>query len=132
MVRKYKFPLLILTLLAAGALVIHYGNKSHYGISEGTYRMVTEKDSQLQPLIHFYRNGTDVRFVFSADERISFSCRGHVKLDGRVNAYCENSGEVMIFEVVDNERIRFVEKGSSDILLKEQPLPDGAIFQYEK
>lgn len=130
MVKKYKIPLILLLVLLLAGFLARNENRIIYGISEGTYRMVTEEDSTLQPLIHFYMEDKGTRFVLGADERISFAYRGTVELDGRVNLYCENGGQKWIFEVVDNDTLRFVQRGSSEFPLKDGSLPDGAVFQY--
>lgn len=121
--------LLVFILLLIAGLLLWKGNKIHYGISEGTYRMVTQADSPHQPFIHFDMGNDSIRFVFGRDLRMSFAYRGTVTLNGQVNLHCENGGEKWIFEVVDNDTIRFVQKGSSEFPLKEGTLPDGAIFQ---
>ena len=123
--------MILFLLIVAGVLAAGFGSKTYYGISEGTYRMETEEDSSLRPLIHFDMEGSDIRFVFGADERISFAYSGYVELDGKVKAHSENGGKIWIFEVVDNDTIRFIQKGSSEFPLKEGSIPDGAVFRYE-
>ena len=130
MARKYKILLIIFVLLTVLGFLIYNGNQTHYGISEGTYRMVTQEDSPQQPFIHFDMKGAEIRFVFGCDLRMSFAYRGTVTLNGRANLNCENSEEKWIFEVVDNNTLRFAQRGSSEFLLKEGSLQDGAIFQF--
>lgn len=98
------------------------------GISEGTYRMVTEDGSGNAPAIHFDMSGEKIRFVFGMDPRMSFAYTGTVQLDGKVRLRADNGGNVWIFQVPDNDTIVFVRSGSSDFMGED--LPDGAVFRY--
>lgn len=95
-----------LLLLTVGSWLL-FGPKDRivYGISEGTYRLVTEDDSEFAPYIHFDMTGETARFVFGADPRMSFAYTGTVELNGKVTAHTENGGETWIFEVIDNDTI---------------------------
>ena len=104
----------VLPLLAVvGWLRFGPKNRTVYGISDGTYRLVTEDDSEFAPYIHFDMSGETTRFVFGADPRMSFSYTGTVEMDGKISAHAENGGETWIFEVIDNDTIAFVRHGSS-------------------
>lgn len=103
-------------------------SRTIYGISEGTYRMVTEDGSETAPAIHFDMSGEKIRFVFGMDPRMSFAYTGTVQLDGKVRLQADNGGDVWIFDVPDNDTIVFVQSGSSDVM--GENLPDGAVFRY--
>lgn len=125
-ITKIVLPGILLLAVCAWSLP---GLKSRtvYGISEGTYRMVTEEDSNFTPYIHFDK-GESTRFVFCADPRMSFAYTGTVQLDGKVKACADNGSETWIFEVIDNDTIAFVGRGSSKFM--GQTLPDGSLFRY--
>lgn len=124
-----KLPVFALLLLLAGAWLLFRPKKETvYGITDGTYRMVTAENSGAKPFIHFTTEGKAVRFVFGADPRMSYAYRGTVELDGKVKVHVDNGGENWIFEVIDKDTIAFVQQGSS--LFMGQKLPDGTIFQY--
>lgn len=119
----------VLPLLAVvGWLLFGPKDKIVYGISDGTYRLVTEDDSEFAPYIHFDMTGETARFVFGADPRMSFAYTGTVELNGRITAHTENGGETWIFEAIDSDTIAFVRRGSSQFY--GQPLEDGALFRY--
>ena len=99
-------------------------NRTHYGISEGFYYMETE-EVQPRTYIHYTMKGKGVEFVLGA-ENVSFSHYGEVVLDGRVNAKAKNGG-TYVFEVLDNETIKYSQKKSTGDILA---LPEGAIFKY--
>ena len=90
--------------------------------------MVAEEDSKFTPYIHFDMKGETTRFVFCADPGMSFAYTGTVQLDGKVKACADNGGETWIFEVIDNDTIAFVDRGSSKFM--GQTLPDGSLFRY--
>ena len=124
-----KLPVFALLLLLAGAWLLFRPKKETvYGITDGTYRMVTAENSGTKPFIHFTTEGKAVRFVFGADPRMSYAYRGTVELDGKVKVHADNGGENWIFEVIDKDTIAFVQQGSSRFM--GQTLPDGTIFQY--
>lgn len=128
MAKRYRIWLLTF-LIAAAAILLWNGNQIHYGISEGKYQMEAELDG-MRPFLYFDMQSDPIRFVFGRDLRMSFAYRGTVTLNGRVNLHCENSGEKWVFEVVDNNTLRFVQKESSEFPLKDATLPDGTLFQY--
>lgn len=117
-------------LLFAFVLLVMTRSKTVYGISEGTYEL-TEEIAECVPVIHFAMSDSEIRFTMAADRRISLAYHGRVELDGRVNAIADNGKDRWIFEVVDNDRIAFIQRGSSEWKLgSDIKLPDGAIFQY--
>ena len=124
-----KLSVFALLLLLAGAwLLFGPKNKTVYGITDGTYRMVTAENGGSTPFIHFTMEGEAVWFVFGADPRMSYAYTGTVELDGKVRVHADDGGETWIFEVIDNDTIAFVQQGSSRFM--GQTLPDGTIFQY--
>ena len=124
--RKMMAVLLLAAVLFLG-LVIHNGNKVVYGISEGAYVKQTNED--FVPLVHFDMSSQPIRFVMSADERVSFAYRGTVKLkNGYAYLHVENGGQVWVFDVIDNDTIAFAEKKSDDCEIAK----DGDIFIYQK
>ena len=128
MKRTIKIALCAGVILAVAACFLLLRSKTVCGISEGTYRMVTEDGSGNAPAIHFDMPGEKIRFVFGMDPRMSFAYTGTVQLDGKVRLRADNGGNVWIFQVPDNDTIVFVRSGSSDFMGED--LPDGAVFRY--
>lgn len=129
---KKRILLLGLLLVAFVALLMPK-SKTVYGISPGTYEMADGEADGCVPVIYFDMTTSEIRFTLSADRRISLAHHGIVKLDGKAYAISENGDDQWIFEVVDNETIKFVQKGSSRLRLSENRiLPDGAVFRYVK
>lgn len=119
-------------LMAILGLCFLSGEKTIYGISEGTYELSEEIEGCV-PVIHFDMSSSEIRFTMAADRRISMAYRGRVELDGRVHAIADNGKDRWIFEVLDNERIAFVCSGSTELKLGSQvTLPDGAIFEISQ
>ena len=128
MKRTIKIALCAGVILAVAACFLLLRSKTVCGISEGTYRMVTEDGSGNAPASHFDMSGEKIRFVFGMDPRMSFAYTGTVQLDGKVRLRADNGGNVWIFQVPDNDTIVFVRSGSSDFMGED--LPDGAVFRY--
>ena len=128
MKRTIKIALCAGVILAVAACFLLLRSKTVCGISEGTYRMVTEDGSGNAPAIHFDMSAEKIRFVFGMDPRMSFAYTGTVQLDGKVRLRADNGGNVWIFQVPDNDTIVFVRSGSSDFMGED--LPDGAVFRY--
>ena len=122
--KKYRILVLFLAI-AVAAILISNRNMSRFGISEGTYTMVTEDDEQ-RPRIHFYDEGEKMRFVLASDIHVSAAYTGRVEQNGK-KLHCINKDKTWVFEIQDEGTIRYCRSESS-----EYPLPDGAIFQYEK
>lgn len=121
MIKKLLPGLLILAVIL---IISKVGNHTHYGISEGFYRMETES-SKPAAYIHFNLTDSNNAFVLGA-ENISFSFSGGVELDGDVNLVAK-TGEKWVLEVVDNDTLKFLAgKSDADSLM----FPDGAIFKY--
>lgn len=124
MVKKRILFLFVAILLVC--VLPPYFSTTHYGISDGFYRMETEEDG-LAPYVHFDMEDGKTSFVLGV-ENISYSCYGSVELDGRVNLL-GYTGEKWVFEVVDNNTLRFdAENSDTDSFV----FPDGALFLYEK
>ena len=128
MKRTIKIALCAGVILAVAACFLLLRSKTVCGISEGTYRMVTEDGSGNAPAIHNDMSVEKIRFVFGLDPRMSFAYTGTVQLDGKVRLRADNGGNVWIFQVPDNDTIVFVRSGSSDFMGED--LPDGAVFRY--
>ena len=128
MKRTIKIALCAGLLLAAAAIFFLPRSRTVYGISEGTYRMVTEDGSETAQSVYFDMSGEKIRFVFGMDPRMSFTYTGTAQLNGKVRLQAENGGETWIFDVPDNDTIVFVRNGSSDVM--GENLPDGAVFRY--
>ena len=93
--RTIKIALCAGLILAAAACFLLLRSKTVYGISEGTYRMVTEDGSGNAPAIHFDMSGEKIRFVFGMDPRMSFAYTGTVQLDGKVRLRADNGGKCL-------------------------------------
>ena len=103
-------------------------NKTVYGISEGTYA-VSPQD-MYSPQIYF--DLQEFEFVLSADPALSYLSVGTFELDERIVATTDDGKYTYIFEVVDNNTIRFVQQGSSVIAspLSGQAVADGTEFKF--
>ena len=122
---RIKIPLAVL-LLAAGIMVIlpAIGNRTHYDISGGFYRMETETSGAV-PYIHFDMGNDKTTFVLGI-ENISYSCHGTVELNGEVNLLAA-SGEKWVFEIIDNDTLKYdAEKSRTESFA----FPDDTIFLY--
>ena len=91
MKRTIKIALCAGVILAVAACFLLLRSKTVCGISEGTYRMVTEDGSGNAPAIHFDMSGEKIRFVFGMDPRMSFAYTGTVQLDGKVRLRADNA-----------------------------------------
>ena len=85
MKRTIKIALCAGVILAVAACFLLLRSKTVCGISEGTYRMVTEDGSGNAPAIHFDMSGEKIRFVFGMDPRMSFAIPG-------LSSWTERSG----------------------------------------
>lgn len=124
----------ILILAAAIALLLLFllflqsQNKVIYGVSEGTYAVSPE--DPFSPRITFDLH--KYRFTFDYNPLSSYLNTGTIELDGRITATTDDGKYTYIFEVVDNDTIRFVQKGSSVIVsrLEGNPIADGTEFKF--
>ena len=90
--------------------------------------LVTDEEKPMT-YIYFDMGNQPTRFTLGV-ANISFSYYGEVVLDGRVNAVAENGG-TWVFEIIDNDTIKFCQEESSNVVAAEFPMiPDGAIFKY--
>lgn len=131
MIKRRKAMLVLaaaVVLLVLFLLFLQSQNKVIYGVSEGTYA-VSEEDI-FSPYITFdlHKN----RFTLVCDPLSSYLNTGTIELDGKITATTDDGKYTYIFEVVDNDTIRFVQKGSSDIAsrLEGDPLADGTEFKF--
>ena len=130
MTKRVKFLLTatVILLILLAVFFFKSQNKTVYGISEGTYA-VSPQDNY-SPRIYF--DLQDFQFVLTADPALSYLSVGSFELDERVVATTDDGKYTYIFEVVDNDTIRFVQKGSSVIVSSPagEPLADGTEFVF--
>lgn len=104
-----------------------------YGLSHGVY--VMETDAAFAPEIAFSMQekqaGGGFTFAFEANSGYENAGTWHIE-DGHV--YCSNRDGLYayVFEVLDNDRIAFVQKGSSPTLNNNAAVvvTDGAVFRF--
>lgn len=128
MKRTIKIALCAGLILAAAACFLLLRSKTVYGISEGTYRMVTEDGSENAPAIHFDMSGEKIRFVFGMDPRMSFAYTGTVQLDGKVRLRRTMGERLGFLKCRIMTQSYLSEAGPSDFV--GEALPDGAVFRY--
>lgn len=134
MKRKLAAGLLTAVVLVGGVWLA--GNRVNviYGLSEGVYAM--QGDAGLAvPRVSFEMGdkSADYRFVLLADPLSSYAAVGTYTLkDGNAVLQTDDGENTYIFEVVDNDIIRFVQKGSAQIVdaAGENMVPDGAEFMF--
>ena len=114
--------LCILCTILCGCTIVRYG------ITMGTYVMSTDANESwlFAPRITF----RDEKRTFSIRTADAPSDSGHVtgnyKIDkGYVTAKSDDGSYTYVFEIVDNDHIRFVQKKSSEC-----GLTDGTLFEY--
>lgn len=92
-------------------------------ITESSYVLQSEKDAVLLPNIRL--NGEDNTFTLENDVLSSLMCvSGTYKIENNILTASADSGEKYVFEVVDDDTLRYVRKGSNVIGYVE----DGASF----
>ncbi len=122
-------------LLAAGIAVLAAGaasflksqNKVIYGVSQGTYAAVGA-DALRSPSVTF--DLKNHRFFLTHNPLSSYAAAGIIEISaGEISAFTDDGKCAYIFEVVDNDTICFVQKGSVQ-RLGETAIADGAEFKY--
>lgn len=92
-------------------------------ITESSYVLQSKKDVVLLPNIRL--NGEDNTFTLENDVLSSLMCiSGTYKIENNILTASADSGEKYVFEVVDDDTLRYVRKGSNVIGYVE----DGANF----
>lgn len=110
-------------------------DKAVYGLSEGVYKAKQENDDVLTPYVTFdMQNST---FTFSYDPLSSYLSVGKYEIkNGKVTAKTDDGKYTYIFEIIDNDTIAFVEKGSSDIKMtvedEKSSVVDGTEFIFSE
>ncbi len=104
-----------------------------YGLSTGSY-VLQDTDVPLKPTVSF--NTKDKTFTFSYDALSSYLSHGNFEIsNGKIIAQTSDGKYTYIFKVIDNEKICFVEKGSSKIIMTPQDTPpsvtEGAEFIFK-
>ncbi len=102
-----------------------------YGISSGAYVLQSETDTPINPTISF--DIKDKTFSFTYDPLSSYLSYGSFEItNGKIKAKTDDGKYTYIFKIIDNDKICFVEKGSSKITMTPQSTPpsvsDGAKF----
>lgn len=122
---------IILVIIVSGMLLSGC-TKTVYGLSDGTYIMQGAQDEPLQPAITF--NVEEETFIFKYDILSSYFPHGSWALhDEKLVAKTDDNKYTYIFEVVDNDTIRFVQENSSQItaIKGDTPVVDGAEFKFK-
>lgn len=101
------------------------------GISQGIYTCKQESDSVFYPSIKF--DLEDSSFVFSYDPLSSYLPMGNIEIkNGRVIAKTSDRKYTYVFDIIDNDTIRFKEKSSSEIKMTDgkSVVSDGCEFVF--
>ena len=127
-----KMFLILMAVVAA--TISGCGSKVQYGISEGTYEMEYKEGFEILPTVRFImeedKNGKPIQqFILSYNAGTPTTYTGEFELDGKVNLISKGDKK-FIFEVVDNDTIKFVEKGSDEIVEDGPHIEDGTEFIY--
>lgn len=135
MKRKLAASLLVLVLVLVSSMFLpNNGGRVIYGLSSGVY--VIRGDAGLaSPLVIFDMGDTiaDFRFVLSTYPQVSDTAVGKYDIDdGDVILTTDDGRHTYIFEIVDNDIIRFVQEGSDQIVnaAGQSMVADGAEFVY--
>jgi hypothetical protein len=129
---KNKFAASILFIITGVNILLSGCAKTVYGVSEGIYVMQGTQDETPKPAITF--NVEERTFSFTYDVLSSYLPCGSWDIeDEKIVAKTDDGKYTYIYEVVDNNTIRFIQKGSSPITTVEgdTPVTDGAEFTFE-
>jgi len=130
MKHKIIMSSILFVIMLSGALLSGC-TKTVYGLSDGTYVMQGAQDKTLQPTITL--NVEEETFFFSYDVVSSYFPHGSWECyDGTFVAKTDDNKYTYLFEVVDKDTIRFVQRNSSQITsIKGDTLVlDGAEFKF--
>ena len=126
-----KKTILTLTAFFVLCLALMGCSKSVPGVSSGTYKAEKADDTIVAPTITFDLNKNT--FTFSYDILSSTLVTGMVEIDdGKVTA-TTGDGDTYLFEVPDNDTIKFIQDGSSEVIdtLGNTVVTDGTEFTYQ-
>lgn len=125
----------ILKLIAVSAIALMLcscSSNTECLLSSGTYS-ARQEESAIPPSITL--DFSDNTFTFTYDVLSSYLPYGSFERDGSTITAETSDGEyTYIFEVMDNETIAFVQKGSSDVndVSGETAVADGMEFMLDK
>lgn len=127
--RKYGWTaiLLIAAVLLAGFLLPD--GEASWELSEGRYTMGAGHEEMVISL-----DLDDERFAISNDGGRTWYLTGTFRLDGQIVATTDDGENTYVFDIVDNEKIRYVYRGDSEIVTGdgETMLYNGATFRYDE
>lgn len=118
-------------LLACCLTVWSCGGQQHYGLSDDRYVLVEDgRPNEFVDIV--FEMDDEYRFVFSYDGFSSYRPTGIFTIDeGKVTCVTDDGKYTFIFEIVDNDTLRFVQDGSSELKTMENGIAasGGAIFK---
>ena len=126
-----KKVILTFTALSVLCLALMGCSKTVTMVSSGTYKAEKTDDTIVAPSITF--DLEDKTFIFNYDILSSTLVVGTVEIDdGKVTATTDD-GDTYIFEVPDNDTIKFVQDGSSEVIdtFGNTVVTDGTEFTYQ-
>lgn len=99
--------------------------------AEGFYMMEPDEDAAVIPAIEI--DGNDGRFMFLYNVLLSANIQGTFEIEDNILTASADDGKVYLFEIESSETLRFLQEGSSQILLSdaqdnEEYLADKAKF----
>lgn len=124
----------ILCFIISAVLLISFcgcGSQTVNGLSEGAYICKQDSESVLSPHIRF--DFKDNSFTFYFDSLSSYLAIGNFEIEkGQVIAKTDDGKYTYIFDIIDNNTIRFEENGSSEIKMTdgESVISDGCEFVF--
>ena len=131
-----KSKLSIIVILTAAVILIgitlfsQSKNDEVYGVSSGTY-YVDGKDELFQPHITFDVENSS--YTFTYDLLSSCLNMGKIKIEkGRIIATTDDKKYTYVFEIIDNDTIKFIESESSEVVnvSGETVVADGTEFKF--
>lgn len=105
--------------------------ETSYGEAEGYYLMEANEDTAVIPAIEI--DGKDGRFMFLYNVLLSNNVQGTFEIKDSILIANADDGKVFLFQIESREVLRFLQKGSSKIMLSdaqnnEKYLADNAKF----
>ncbi len=135
---RKKIITLSVVIMCAGIAILGIllnRNKTIYGLSEGTYIVAGAEDSILPASITFDLDKET--FSFRYDLLSSYLPHGTWKIEkGKVILTTDDQNFVYIFDIIDNDTLEFLQKGSSAITYIDKntnsnpPIVDGTKFVF--
>ncbi|MBQ8515278.1 MAG: hypothetical protein IJ496_07760 [Ruminococcus sp.] len=129
---KY-FRALFLTLACVPALT-GCGPVADITITSGAYIMDIPEDSEALTAPCLTLDDTDGSMQLDSDYLSSYLCTGSYKIsDGRLTAVTDDGKYTYIFEIIDENTLKFLQTESSEIINIDErsavPAYDGALFR---